>query len=651
MRRFDWIVPLVLGFLLLAAASPLTSPLAASPQSAQSQDRQVQSTQAKPPTAPPSTEAAQAAQAKPPADAGQAADQPADFKAFNAASKTAEPQKRIDALQKFITDYPESTLKSTAAAEIRGQYLRSLSDATRKYSVEADKYLQSSTSPTMMNYYLIASELLGAGVLLEQAEDCALKGLGTEDETGYIKGARERAKAAASKPRTASGGVMFSNIGGQVTATLTPARGDALVAPPREPTDDDLRAQFRSQRARLQSALAQIYLKRGKTAEAEKTFKEVYANPDLPFAAKTIAVRELANFARKSGDNKALVQYLLESVVAGARPDVHTDLREIYRKTHNGSLDGLEATLDEMYAKSLPKFDATPFERPKTREPRLVLAELFTGAECPPCVGIDLAFEAALERFKPQDLALLVYHQHLPGPDPMTNPSTEKRLKFYNVRGVPTHYVDGKTDGAGGAGADQAVRYFTRSISPSIEKAFAVQPEARLDLKASVTGSGIRVRASVGRVASKSDKLRLHIVLTEERLRYHGGNGIRYHPMVVRAMAGADANGFAVPAGKGARAEWVFDLTKILAENRKSIDEFLSKPFRGGTEKPTFSSRMDDIDPKRLVVVAFVQDEDPKQGTGESIVNGKPVQNAVPLRHILQAASVKVPAGGKKTTN
>jgi hypothetical protein len=651
MRRFDWIVPVVLGFLLLAAASLLTSPLAASPQSAQSQDKQVQSTQAKPPAAPPSTQPAQAAQAKPPADASQAADQPADFKAFNAASKTAEPQKRIDALQKFITDYPESTLKITAAAEIRGQYLRSLSDATRKYSVEADKYLQSSTSPTMMNYYLIASELLGAGVLLEQAEDCALKGLGTEDETGYIKGARERAKAAASKPRTASGGVMFSNIGGQVTATPMPARGDALAAPPREPTDDDLRAQFRSQRARLQNALAQIYLKRGKTAEAEKTFKEVYANPDLPFSAKTIAVRELANFARKAGDNKALVQYLLESVVAGARPDVHTELREIYRKTHNGSLDGLEATLDEMYAKSLPKFDATPFERPKTREPRLVLAELFTGAECPPCVGIDLAFEAALERYKPQDLALLVYHQHLPGPDPMTNPSTEKRLKFYNVRGVPTHYIDGKTDGAGGAGADQAVRYFTRSVSPSIEKAFALKPEARLDLRASVTGSGIRVRASVGRVASKSGKLRLHIVLAEERLRYHGGNGIRYHPMVVRAMAGADANGFAVPAGKGARAEWVFDLTKILAENRKFIDEFLSKPFRGGTEKPTFSSRMDDIDPKRLVVVAFVQDEDPKQGTGETIVNGKPTQREVPLRHILQAASVKVPAGGKKTTN
>jgi tetratricopeptide (TPR) repeat protein len=633
MRRVHWIAAVAFGLLLLVAASPLATSLAASPH-----ERQVHAPQ------PP----AQAPQAKPPADAGQGVDQPADFKAFNEASRTAEPQKRIDALQKFVTDFPDSQLKSTATSEIRSQYLRSLGDATKKYFVEADKYVQSTTSFAMMNHYLIASEMLRAGVLFEQAEDYALKGLAAEDEAGYIKGVRERAKAAASKPKAATGGVMFSGIGGQVTATLMPPRTDAA---PSAPTDDDLRAQFRSQRAQLQNTLGQIYLKRGKNAEAEKTFREVYANPDLPSSAKTIAVRELANFARKAGDDKALVQYLLDSVVAGARPEVHTELRDAYKKTHGGSIEGLEATLDAMYAKSLPKIDAAPFARPKTKEPRLVVAELFTGAECPPCVGIDLAFEAALERYKPRDLALLVYHQHIPGPDPMTNPSTEKRLKFYNVRGVPTNYIDGKTDGAGGGGADQAVRYFTRSISPAIEKALAVQPEARLNLKASVTASGIRVSAAVDKVTSKSNKLRLHIVLAEERLRYHGGNGIRYHPMVVRAMAGTDGAGFAVPAGKGARAEWVFDLPKILAENRKFIDEFLSKPFRGGTEKPTFSSRMDDIDPTHLVVVAFVQDEDAAQGTGETIVNGKPTQREVPLRHILQAASVKVPAPGKRTTN
>lgn len=290
-----------------------------------------------------------------------------------------------------------------------------------------------------------------------------------------------------------------------------------------------------------------------------------------------------------------------------------------------------------------------------------MLAELFTGAECPPCVGVDLTFEAALERFKPDDLALLVYHQHIPGPDPMTNPGTQQRLKFYNVRGVPTNYIDGKTDGAGGGGADQAERTFATRIKPDIELAMAVRPEAKIDLKAAVSGKAINVRAAVSGVTIKSDKLRLQIVLAEERLRYHGGNGIRYHPMVVRGIASVPVKttskespvpdqGFAIPAGKALKVDYTFDLAKIVADNRKFIDDFLSKPFRGG-DKPTFSSRMDDIDASHLVVVAFVQNDDPAQGTGETTVNGKPQQREVPLRHVLQAASVKVPATMRKITN
>jgi TfoX/Sxy family transcriptional regulator of competence genes len=598
-----------------------------------------------------------------------AIEQPADFKAFNEASKTSDPKKRIEAFQKFMADYPASDLVYNAGLEIRSQYLRSAADSTKQYLSEADKYQKTSKSPAVMTYYMLASELLRGGVLLDQAEEFAIKGLAAEDEAKYVQAARERAKTAAAerKQRPPSGGIRLSNIGGQVTATLMPPRTDAASSTPREQTDDDLRAQYRSQRAQLQNTLAQIYLKRGKNAEAEKLFKEVYANAAVTSSAKAVAVRQLADFARKAGDDKALLQYLIESVVAGARPDVHTELHEAYRKTHGGSLDGLESTLDAMYEKSLPKIDVRPFDRPKTREPRVVLAELFTGSECPPCVGIDLAFEAALERFKPEDLAFLVYHQHIPGPDPMTNPSTEKRLKFYNVRGVPTHYIDGKTDGAGGGGADAAAGYYATRIKPGIELAMAVHPEAKLDVKASTVGSTIRVKASLANVTSKSDKLRLHIVLAEERLRYHGSNGIRFHPMVVRSVAGVPVKaaaapkqatgeaaaptaeqGFAVPRGKGLKVDYVFDLAKIAAENRTFIDDFLTKPFRGG-DKPKFSSRTDEVDPRHLVIVAFVQDEDPKQGGGETTANGKPARDAVTLRHVLQAASVRLGSG--KTTN
>jgi hypothetical protein len=657
MRRVHPIVLLVLGLLLLVAASPLAIQPA-------SQDKPPQSTQAKPPTPP--QPAAQAG-AKPEQPA---VEQPEDFKAFNEASKTADPKKRIEAFEKFITDWPDSMLVSMARSEISAQLMTSIQQATKSLLSEINKRVELSPGSTMLIYSSLTSDLLRAGVLLEDAEKLAEKGLASTTEQKFV----DDAHAARSKPKPTAplkgtqGGGMSWNMQGPRIVTWTPPRQGPAPAQPRERTDDELRADFRSQRGALQTTLAQIYLKRGKTAEAEKTFREVYANADVASFNKAAAVRELTNFARKAGDNNALQQYLMESVVAGAKPDVHNELREVYKRTHDGSLNGLETTLDAMYAKSLPKIDVKPFDRAKTKEPRLVLAELFTGAECPPCVGIDLAFEAALERFKPEDLAFLVYHEHIPGPDPMTNPSTEKRWKFYNGRGVPTNYIDGKTDGAGGGGADAAERYFTTRVKPGIELAMAVRPEAKLDLKTAVIGSTIKVRAAVSGVTSKSDKLRLQIVLAEERLRYHGGNGIRYHPMVVRGIAtvpvktaapkgatpaaGApsDEQGFAIPQGKGLKVDYTFDLAKIVARNRTFIDDFLSKPFRGG-DKPTFSSRMDDIDASHLVVVAFVQDEDPKQGTGETVVNGKPQQREVSLRHILQAASAKVPAVGKKTTN
>ena len=51
-----------------------------------------------------------------------------------------------------------------------------------------------------------------------------------------------------------------------------------------------------------------------------------------------------------------------------------------------------------------------------------VLVELFTGAECPPCVAADLAFDALGKTYKPTDVVLLEYHLHIPGPDALTNP-------------------------------------------------------------------------------------------------------------------------------------------------------------------------------------------------------------------------------------
>jgi len=56
----------------------------------------------------------------------------------------------------------------------------------------------------------------------------------------------------------------------------------------------------------------------------------------------------------------------------------------------------------------------------------------------------------------------------------------------------------------------------------------------------------VKAKATVAHVKGDSASLKLHIVLAEEKIRYTGENGIRFHPMVVRSIAGPEYGGFAV---------------------------------------------------------------------------------------------------------
>ncbi len=41
---------------------------------------------------------------------------------------------------------------------------------------------------------------------------------------------------------------------------------------------------------------------------------------------------------------------------------------------------------------------------------------MFTGAECPPCVAVDLAFDGLLKAYKPTDVICLQYLHPAAGP-------------------------------------------------------------------------------------------------------------------------------------------------------------------------------------------------------------------------------------------
>ena len=68
------------------------------------------------------------------------------------------------------------------------------------------------------------------------------------------------------------------------------------------------------------------------------------------------------------------------------------------------------------------------------------------GAQCPPCVTADVAFDALMKTYQPRDAVFLEYHLNIPRPDPMTNKDTEERERYYGkaIEGTPTMFVDGK---------------------------------------------------------------------------------------------------------------------------------------------------------------------------------------------------------------
>jgi hypothetical protein len=309
--------------------------------------------------------------------------------------------------------------------------------------------------------------------------------------------------------------------------------------------------------------------------------------------------------AAKSGDDAKALDYLVPVQLSGRAPDASkTAFETLYKKSHNGSLEGVQALLDTEYIKRFPNpVHPDAYKASENRSGRMVLGEVFTGAGCPPCVAADLAFDAALGRYERKDLAVVMYHQHIPRPDPMTTTDTAARAKFYAVRGVPTYVVDGK-DTIGGGSREMTKGIYDKLIK-ELESELEIPAAARLRLDASVNGGTVRATASASQAQSASKDLRVQILLVEKELRYTGENGVRFHPMVVRAFGGDKAEGYKLE-GESGEFSASFDLDTVSKAIKDHLDDYESKGHRSESFK--FSEKKYEIDRGNLAVVAFVQD-------------------------------------------
>lgn len=387
------------------------------------------------------------------------------------------------------------------------------------------------------------------------------------------------------------------------TATATYEKSRTPYSP------DALKQEGKEFRARALSLLGRIQLKNGKAQIGEKTLLEGNKlNPRDPSLAMA-----LADLAENRNDNASALNYLIAaSFSLGVPKEMHARIEELYKKTNKGSAVGLEELLDKKYHAAFP-FTPTPYASSPNRSDRVSLAELFSGSGCAPCVIADLAYDGLLQRYKRSDVAVLVYHVHQPKPDPMANPTTTARAQFYEVRGAPTVAFDGFSIGesVGGSTWEKSkLRY--DEFSTRIDKQLEKKAGAGLLLSAKRNAGVISASVEVKGLADSSGDLRLHIVLAENEMRYQGENGIRFHPMVVRAMNTGYASGLSLTAS--GTFSHVFDVPKISADLKAYLDDFEKNPpdtLKG--DDTTFRKKLYAIDSKNLTLVAFIQDHKTKE--------------------------------------
>src|SRR5205814_943522 len=210
-----------------------------------------------------------------------------------------------------------------------------------------------------------------------------------------------------------------------------------------------------------------------------------------------------------------------------------------------------------------------------------------------------------IERYKRQDVAVLVYHMHIPLPDPMTNQATTDRGKYYGVPGTPTPVVDGVRLTSSGGSRDMTKGFYDR-VNPKIESELESPAQAQIAVTGAVAGDIVKANVVVDQIKAPSPDLKLQLALTEDEVRYTGENGIRFHPMVVRSLGGKNALGFPLAAAGPTDVEWTFDLKTMSGQLKKYLDDYEQLGHRG--DSFTFSEKKFQIDPNNLSLVAFVQD-------------------------------------------
>jgi hypothetical protein len=375
--------------------------------------------------------------------------------------------------------------------------------------------------------------------------------------------------------------------------------------------------------AALDAAINLVRARTGKidAAEASKLVAVIKGQTE-PFGPRFVAVtlsQVAESLISRSGLESAAVaaiepvaRSLADDELAGIQSRVLTAYVTALEKTGKAAdakpfmerLAVVDKRLDDEYLAKVPPFKPEHFAGRKDKgASQVVVLELFTGAQCPPCVAADVAFDALGHAYKPSDLVLIQYHMHIPGPDPMVNPDCIARWDYYRekfpqgVRGTPTVVFNGEVKDLRGGGnmamSEGKYKEYREVIDPLLEKSSPV----KIDGKAARRGDKVTVDVDVA--GAEGEDLKLRLVVVEDVVKFVGGNSLRFHHHVVRALPGG-------PAGVAVKGK-AFHHTAALdvAEVRQGLDKYLT----GYAAERPFPQPGRPMDMKNLKVIALVQND------------------------------------------
>ncbi len=435
---------------------------------------------------------------------------------------------------------------------------------------------------------LLGSLLFGGTPLFARLERTEEKELGPQNKPKQLEGMEEFAKAMRTSDAREKEKALQDFVGKHPDSVLSYQAYLDLVGALAGSggRDDDVRAT-----AEKAIKFAALYGPELKAAAAAQVAEQLIGSNKAPAMAVEYArqveksLPQGATATQKLGAAKLLVRALKQG-------DKKDEVKEVTER-----IAKLDRQVDEEYLKNAVPFKTETYTRAGGKT-RVALVELFTGAYCPPCVAADVAFDAALKTYRPQDVILVQYHLHIPAPDRLTNADTDKRSQYYSLGGVPaTHVSGGKELGLGGF-KQHAKDSYTRLMN-ALKDPLDKDAGATLKLTADEKGDDIVIKAEVADLKEPGEETKLRLLLVEEMVRYPGGNGQRLHHHVVRAMPGG-VDGLALKTGTEKQ-----EVKVNLAELKKTLEE--------ADKKGRFMDQEHPFELKHFKVVAFVQNDKSKE--------------------------------------